>query len=392
MNGHDDARWFLDQLRTATALKLGTAPAGTADPQLVRSLRDRLLRESISPAQRTDPEMIDAFARHSERMTTTTQDDSFSEMFTQMLTVLERTVAEQNPEVDLVPLRPLVGHLQTGHLNAVTMRVPVTSAHLVLVEDQMPLFANKLSKAFAWAVPREKESDGLHHFQFGADPVRARLDADPAIAERFGEIVLHYAVYGALGNTAHHLLPNGWFNFASLLRDGLEYFVLGHEYAHVLCNHLDGAESRRGVLPVEEVEAIAWSWRQELDADLLGTMMAINAMRAEGVDTTTAFMGVSLFFDTMDVLDRAVSLLLTGSEQSHQVGSHPPSALRKEHLAQQLAKGPLRDVLGVGEIVGEVVESLWQRARPQVLAMHRRGARPAPMWHTIAKETGRPSA
>lgn len=54
----------------------------------------------------------------------------------------------------LGPRRPLIGHLQTGQLNAVSMRVLGRSgAYLVVFEDQMPLFASKLSKAVAWAIP-----------------------------------------------------------------------------------------------------------------------------------------------------------------------------------------------------------------------------------------------
>ncbi|XVU28150.1 hypothetical protein ACQPZJ_14230 [Actinoplanes sp. CA-054009] len=373
MSGHDEARWFLEQLRAA-----GAGPLGPADPRTVRSVSERLLRESISPKQRDEPEMIDAFARQRQRMAGASQDDTFAEMFTQMLTVIEGTIVEQNPGVDLSPLRPLVGHLRTGQLNAVTMRVPLSDTHLVLVEDQMPLFASKLSKAFAWAIPREQDSDGMHHFRISGPDVAARLDGDPSIAERFGEIVLHYAAYGVLDDTKHHLLPEGWFNLASILRDGLEYFVLGHEYAHVICGHLDKAESRRGVLPIEDVEALAWDWRQELEADTLGTVMALNAMGSEGVDTSTAFMGVSLFFDAMDVFDRAVSLLLTGNEQTHQVGSHPPAALRKRQLAQHRS--------GAAAAVGDVVEALWQRAWPRILALHKRGTRPAPVWRAIPKE------
>ncbi|SNY64001.1 hypothetical protein [Paractinoplanes atraurantiacus] len=373
MSGHDDARWFLEQLRAATAGKLGPV-----DPLTIESVSERLRRESISPQQRDEAELIDAFARQRQRMAGASQDDTFADMFAEMLTVIEGTIVAQNPGVDLSPLRPLVGHLQTGQLNAVTMRVPMSDTHLVLVEDQMPLFASKLSKAFAWAVPREQGSDGMHHFRISGPDVAARLDGDPSIAERFTEIVLHYAAYGVLNDTKHHLLPNGWFNFASTLRDGLEYFVLGHEYAHVLCNHLGQAESRRGVLPLEEAEAFAWDWRQELEADALGTVMALNAMGSEGVDAPTAFMGISLFFDAMDVFDRAVSLLLSGNEQSYQVGSHPPAAVRKQRLAEHNS--------GAAAAVSAVVDALWQRARPQILAMHQRGVRPAPTWRAIPKE------
>ena len=48
------------------------------------------------------------------------------------------------------------------------------------------------------------------------------------------------------------------------------------------------------------------------------------------------FSGIGLFFDALDVMDRAVALLETGDETARQLGSHPPSGRRKQLLCDFL--------------------------------------------------------
>jgi hypothetical protein len=88
-------------------------------------------------------------------------------------------------------------------------------------------------------------------------------------------------------------------------------------------------------------------------------------------------------------MDRALSLLETGEEQARQLGSHPPSEARKHRLSELLVTSAesTRPVTGAAEAQGRIIRLLWDRARPRLLELHRRGARPAPMWRTIPKET-----
>lgn len=85
-------------------------------------------------------------------------------------------------------------------------------------------------------------------FELSVPKVTTRIEADPAVAERFAHIVVTYAVTGSLAQAEHHLLPPGYFTLAVKLCESLEYFVLGHEYAHILLGHLDTTAAGKGVL------------------------------------------------------------------------------------------------------------------------------------------------
>lgn len=105
--------------------------------------------------------------------------------------------------------------------------------------------------------------------------VTERIEADPEVADRFAKIIVNYAVTGNLDEAGRHLMPPGYSDLAMMLSKSLEYFVLGHEYAHILIGHLDTTAVRKGVLPATDADALAYSWQQELDADLLGMTLSI---------------------------------------------------------------------------------------------------------------------
>jgi hypothetical protein len=148
-------------------------------------------------------------------------------------------------------------------------------------------------------------------------------------------------------------------------------------------------------LPAAEFEALVYSWQQELDADFHGMLLSLYTIEPE---FKFAFLGSGLFFDAMDVMDRAVALLQTGDENARQLGSHPPAYRRKQNLRGCLsmlaeafpahAAGPMRAALELEEVQGEIIRLLWERARPILLTLHRAGTRPARKWRTIPKETG----
>ncbi|MFF6954694.1 hypothetical protein ACFZAD_39600 [Streptomyces iakyrus] len=280
----EEAQRFLDLLKAQTRAELGDFGKPPDDPATVAAVKDlieRFPRESLSPEQRDDPQ-IQALLEQVAAEDLHNPDDGLSGMLTQMQDDIETTAIARidlPSGVDLASRRPLISHLRTGQLNAVSMRVPGRfGAHLVLVEDQMLVFSSKLSKALAWAIPHgPADAEGMTDLQWSVAEARRRIEAVPEVTDRFADLVIAYAVTGNIGNAGRHLLPPGLFNFASMLRDSLEYFVLGHEYAHILIGHLDTTAVRKGVLPAGEAEVLAYSWEQEFEADLLGMVLSLNA-------------------------------------------------------------------------------------------------------------------
>lgn len=303
--------------------------------------------------------------------------------------------------VDLDALRP-IGVLPSGQLNAVSMLAPGrVPGYLVVFEDQMPSFAYQFCKLMTWALPRgEDAGNGQVTLQMSPELVAGRIAEEPRIAEWFTNLVVAYARTGQVAGTPGNetAMPPGYFKMAGRLASALEHFIVGHEHAHILMGHLEKAGTRKGVLPVADVETLAYSWQQELDADMLGAAFAINAgIQYDEGTMTDGFWGITIFFDAMEVMDRAVALLQTGDEQARQLGSHPPSYLRKQRLREFLPKmggddaagqAQVSTALGVTGVQEKITDLLWERARPRLEQLRKAGVAPAPIWRSIPKEAG----
>lgn len=404
MSAHEEAQRLLDQLRTQT----NTALAQTSDglpPEMVNELVNNVLRE-LSDRDARDPHVRAGLERIGALAMEGNLDTIFSELLAEMQDDIEKTAAQSIKEGLDVGRRPLVGFLTTGQINAVSMRVPGHSdGYLVLYEDQMQHLAHEFSHVLAWAIPHDGPADlnDKIGFKFNVRDITARIESVPDIANWFASVITFYTVKGELGMGGLRFLfkpmPPGYGNLASQLEGSLNYFVLGHEYAHVLLGHLDTAASRAGVLPVTEAEALVYSWQQELTADLLGGLLGLQASVNHGKNHAgIAFMAINLFFDALDVMDRAVSLLQTGDEEALQLGSHPPSYLRKQRLRESLSKMAEMqpDFFGnwmqipfkLGEVQEEIIRLLWDRTRPILLDLRRQGIQAAHTWRVIPKETG----
>jgi hypothetical protein len=418
VNARKNAQRLLDKLRVDNDAELGRLPVPVeAHEAAFREVANRFLANSLIPEQGQDPQMRKLVTQIVDRGVKSV-DNLISEMWSELQDNIEKTAAARIEGLDLGSRRPLIGHLRTGQLNAVCMSVPGRSgAYLVLIEDQMQLFSGELSEAVAWAIPAgPADANGMINFNFSLPAVTERVEAYPEIAARFAEIIVSYAVKGtviarrtqdadavyqvadAVDQVGDHMMPPGYLNLARMLCTSLEYFVLGHEYAHILLGHLDTGAIRRDVPPAAEAEARVYSWREELAADWMGSVLSINAIiEHEHVDIPLGFFGISLFFDALDVMDRAVALLQTGDENARQLGSHPPSELRKQRLLRDVLPalggsepanaGRVEAALLLAEVQTKIIRMLWERTRPILLDLRRRGVPAAHTWRTIPKET-----
>ena len=104
------------------------------------------------------------------------------------------------------------------------------------------------------------------------------------------------------------------------------FFFLGHEYGHIVRGHLDYPNhspiALNGKVNIQELEH---SWSRELAADEIGVHLSTVAMHY-GRQLSPAFgaAGAELFLSTLNVMERAVSILRCGDDSALRLDSHPP--------------------------------------------------------------------
>ncbi|GGV22096.1 hypothetical protein GCM10010260_72890 [Streptomyces filipinensis] len=280
--------------------------------------------------------------------------------------------------------RPVLGMLATGEINAVTLLAPDSQTHIVVFEDELFNFANLFGKAVALAMPYEVRGDGWIAFSPGIDDVRRHVRESTDAIHRFRDVVLAYVLTGRPSAASPYQTEPVVRAMSSILLDGMELFVLGHEYGHAMAGHVADRTSRRmlGVGDVDVTE-VTWKWEQEALADIIGWKLCVGAMGKKfGLELAHA--GVELFFSACEVLDQAVSLLTTGERAPHAgSSSHPPIGIRREVVREE-ARDELGEraapILDMGTTIHEVVEVLWAQTAPVLLDLHRQGVAPDARW------------
>jgi hypothetical protein len=277
--------------------------------------------------------------------------------------------------------RPYFATLDTGVINAVTRVVPSTRDHVVFFETQLFMFCHLMSKAVCRAMP---EGETFIKGQSTTEAIFETLQRDESLVNRFREAVLAYALTGRCSNAAIYSTPGEAQGLmAAMLTDSMLRFVMAHEYGHVLCGHL--TELLSGRADQVEDKIVPYSWMPETFADILAVRLLFDDIEgtAEG-EIGFRYWGAEFFLGLADIMDRAVSLLSTGTDTLVKIGSHPPTHYRLEIIRRVLLSmvGPERSVewLVLCDTLRELVSFLWTETRSVLLTLHQQGERPWGGW------------
>jgi hypothetical protein len=277
--------------------------------------------------------------------------------------------------------RPLIATLPTGEVNARAMLVPETDGeHIVVFDDQLFTFALLVSKVAARCFP--PTAGGFEH---SGDPWRDVLEEHPEIEERFVELVAAWLVTGRPDQAPQYWLSEPWRSLGTLLLEGMELFVLGHEFAHIALGHVDASLAKANRYGRAEASTIPRSWREELEADALGVDIAVAIHNREQLTSTFATAGAQIFFFSTHMLSEGLALLGTGTIPSNldEESSHPPGGLRWAMMYEQVTArtGEKSESLEFADTLSRLLKTLWERAKPTILEWFEQGVRPAEAWY-----------
>jgi hypothetical protein len=290
-----------------------------------------------------------------------------------------------------IPSEPLLASFASGQVNALTIHVPKARRSLVVFEDQMFTFANLFAKVLGQTIVFVGEDEDGPEFSLEHEAMAEQIRSRPEILQRFWEALIAYVVSGRPSEAPQYYLWGPPSMIGALFREGLELFVMGHEFGHIIKSHNSRARQTMLLLDDEEVETIEWNWQQEHAADGIGMVLAVGALR-ENYDLALSFAGADLFFSLLELLDRALSLLTTGDENNVRVSpTHPPPAARREavhDLLYELVEKPedAEAAIALTDHLREALELLWHPCRDRLLTLHAQGATPDRRWMTALRE------
>jgi hypothetical protein len=288
-----------------------------------------------------------------------------------------------------LPERPVLATLPGGEVNAATHSLPGLSPRLVFFDSGIYWFAWIMANAVARSMPVRRNQAGQAYIDLGLGSAREigdRLASGEETREAVFKAVLAYATTP----NARGLLPllmeaATASDIARPLSSGLVesacYFILGHEYGHIILNHGDYLEAGP---EASQREATRQNWQMEQDADMYGTVLSTAAMSATGGHgMELAYVGGDFFFSCMELVERAVSLLRHGDEEHLQSLTHPSPESRRLYQRQltEANLGEHAESLTVfGRVIEEMLAAVWKSIRPQIEALRDGGFEPSDAW------------
>lgn len=306
-----------------------------------------------------------------------------------MSSLASQTEAAAAKILEQAPAMPPFGTLPLGQLNAMAMAVPDSSESLIAFQHGVFGFANLVSKAVAASFPVVPNTDAEDGVTFSTDLeiVERRFAEDDLPLRRLDDFLAAYLVAGHPHAAAQYFLEMPYSRLAEMFLNAFELFIFSHELGHVVAGHVD---ARRTVqrLTDHAVEPAPPDWKRELEADYLGTAVAVAAMREREIDFALGYCGIDLVFSAIELVDRALSTLRYGEVREAPISAtHPPAQLRRESSRHWIAEfageeGP--GAIDLATTSQRLLELMWDRLQPGFEERHRNGVRPHPSWQAAA--------
>jgi hypothetical protein len=215
-----------------------------------------------------------------------------------------------------IPRRPAIGTLPTYDLNASALPGPPGEGHIIVFESGMFTFSGSLARITAQAVNADDRSGSVQLLRTPA-AIAGHLERHAQILFQFADLLFSQAVLGTSSYALVYKVPSQSVWFADRLIDAVEFFVLAHEYGHIILNHAD-------------VHGSADSHDEEFAADEVALRICLTAWEGE----LWAYAGAALFLCGLDAVETSVATFLQGVPHRDPSSTHPPPLARLAALAK----------------------------------------------------------
>lgn len=254
-----------------------------------------------------------------------------------------------------LPCDMALGTLPTGQVNACAIRAP-RGGVVIAINEGLPAFLVRMTSIVTPVVQDWADGDvekGLSHLDRGGLGLNALHFID-ALAE--------FVAHKSIDRSSVYHRAGKHTQLGALLFDTALMFVVAHEYAHLMLNHVPEAGPKGRVIESIEVEELPRSWQQELDADKFGLLTTLSYNGSKDFRFLHAYLGIDVLFSFFSVVEQTIGAV--------EPGSHPPSTMRQRAMREFVVKhcraDPERDLVP-GILIESVMQDLWNSFRAYVL-------------------------
>lgn len=229
---------------------------------------------------------------------------------------------------------PVFGTVSMGEFSAQICSPENSEDSLIIFSDGLFGFANLISKVIASCFPYIKDKKGALSFSTDLNKIKSNIKKNNLLIARFIDLMFSYMLQEDPHRAQQYLINKDNLFLSTIIRDSFEFFVAAHEYAHYVLGHLsDSTTEKLFDLESEKIEAIAYNWKQELEADELGAYLTILYMGRNRIDSLLSGLGIWVCLSVIEIIEK---LKATYEDKDLEFinfsTTHPPVSVRKDFL------------------------------------------------------------
>jgi hypothetical protein len=334
LSDSDRTACFLESVQRQT-VGLGTPPWSISnDMAAIEEARKHLLLPG-SPVTKEDIDKIVEQLKNETPPTRFESGESYDILKYEMTDVV---ASAKELQMD-VPGSLLIGSLPTPNINAEVIVVPDSftceyknarqskfAPKIILVNTRILSFAHEVSKIVVSCIPYHQDGNNIS-FSYTDAEIEKKIKSTPELVEAYINNILEFSL---ITHTPQYVVDPIYDRFLSAFRDGIEYFILGHEFSHIALHHTSSRGTPLSALSppgqkqkILDTAALGFSWKQEMEADFYGiglakqTILDTAAKSEDPLALVTRPIGLVapvLFFDSLKQLENATSIIETGIE------------------------------------------------------------------------------
>jgi hypothetical protein len=282
---------------------------------------------------------------------------------------------------------PVTGTLPTGRVNAVATSTKPSGEYLLIFEHGLFEFTQNMSKALVQCLEYQQDrKTNQIRLSLPSDGTDALFSKKPELLSNIRTILYTYIKTGKVSGNNHIKLSPAHKPTIDMLRYSMQYFVVGHEYGHLINGDLQSAEHSFSLVGDGlRVEEIRRNHISEYKADAVGVSLTINSMqRRWDCDVAYAYFGSDVFLSIIGLLYRSISMLLFGTDVHLATDTHPTPRQRQDSLrtalGKVLGKQEFNSCITEAEKLNALIESTYGFLRYELSTQQ---IPVAPMWRNL---------
>ncbi len=226
---------------------------------------------------------------------------------------------------------PILGTIPSRQISASALLVPESNEYLLLFDTEIFHLANLFCKATSLFI-HIYEENGVVKFDLSEKAFEKTVNKDSPAFKHILELAMCLAIHGTASAASPYWPQPPHIFLSTLFTDSFEKFIISHEYAHVYLDHFSDCPTQKILFGKLEGETMSTSWKQEIEADLLASLLTITAMSEDGHDMGFSYCGIFLSFWAFEIFERAITLYQGGNRTRTHAKTHPPLTTRKGKL------------------------------------------------------------